>query len=52
MAINKNISAGDIYFKLDIVSLDSKKERVKLKAVIGAGDEGKAIITIMLPHKN
>src|SRR5579862_1487093 len=48
-AIAKTLNAASIFYKLNIVPRDGKSKKtklVKLKAILGAGDNGEAVITI------
>jgi hypothetical protein len=54
-AITKAPNAACIFYKLNVVPRDGKSNKAKLvqlKAVIGAGDNGEAVITIMLPNED
>lgn len=56
LAIKKNKSTDDyILYELYVVPRDGqtkKAELIKLKSLIHAGDNGEAVITIMLPHED
>ena len=54
-AIAKAHNAASIFYKLNVVPRDGKSKKAKLvqlKAVLGAGDNGEAVITIMLANED
>jgi len=54
-AITKAQNSACVFYKLNVVPRDGKSNKAKLtqlKAVIGAGDNGEAVITIMLPNED
>ena len=54
-AIPRNRDTACVFYKLYIVPRDGKTKKAKLtqlKAVIGAGDDGQPVITIMLPSED
>jgi type I site-specific restriction endonuclease len=54
-AVAKAQETDCIFYKLNIVPRDGKTKKAKLtqlKAVIGGGDNGEPVITIMLPNED
>jgi hypothetical protein len=54
-AIAKERNSSCIIYKLYVIPRDGKSRKTKLtqlKAVIGAGDNGEPVITIMLPNED
>jgi type I site-specific restriction endonuclease len=54
-AVAKAQETDCIFYKLNIIPRDGKTKKAKLtqlKAVIGAGDNGEPVITIMLPNED
>ena len=54
-AIARNRMTNHVYYKLYVVPRDGKTRKARLtqlKAVIGAGDSGEPVITIMLPNED
>lgn len=54
-AITKAQNTACVFYKLNVVPRDGKSNKAKLaqlKAVIGAGDNGETVITIMLPNED
>lgn len=54
-AIAKNRNTDCIFYRLYVVPRDGKSRKAKptqLKALIGAGDNGKSVITIMLSNED
>lgn len=55
LAIARTHNAASIFYKLNVVPRDGKSKKVKmvkLKAVLDAGDNGEAVITIMLANED
>jgi hypothetical protein len=54
-AVAKAQETDCMFYKLNVVPRDGKTKKAKLtqlKAVIGAGDNGEPVITIMLPNED
>lgn len=55
IAILKTSNAACVFYKLLVIPRDGRSKKpktIRLKAVIGGGDKGEAVITIMLPHED
>ena len=55
LGINRNTTTDCLFYQLLVVPRDGKTKKsklIKLKAIIGAGDNREPVITIMLPNED
>jgi len=51
-AIGRSRSGPDIAFELLCVTTIVRPSRITLRSVMGTGDDGQPVVTVMLPHES
>jgi hypothetical protein len=52
LAARRNRDAGEVHFTLSVRNDNRQPRPRKLKCAVGCGDEGEAVITILLPEED